>query len=48
MGLLGSGYFFDPVGDVPFMVEKFENDLTGLPRFFMSHNREVGAARADD
>ncbi len=48
LGLLGGGYFFDPVSEVSLMVEKFEDGLTGLPRFFVSHNREIVVANPDD
>ena len=49
MGPLGGRYFFDPVGEVSFVIEKLEDDLIGfLPGFvsLVGDDREVVAAKA--
>ena len=34
MGLWGSWYFLNPVGEVPLVVEELEDGVVGFPRFF--------------
>jgi len=52
LGLLGGRHFFDPVGEIPLVLEMLEGVLSGfLPRFFsffMGNDREVVTAKAED
>ena len=55
LGLLGGRHFFDPVGEIPLVLEMLEGVLSSfLPRlfsffsFFVGYDREVVTAKAED
>ena len=48
MGLLGSRYFLNPVGEVLLVIDEFEDGIVGCPRLFARQDGEPVAVVADD
>ena len=48
-GLLGGRYLLDPIGEVPLMIDEFEDGiLLRFPRFWVSQDREAVTVMPDD
>ena len=48
MGLWGSRYFLNRVGEVPLVVEELEDGVVGFPRFFWGQDGDSVIGVADD
>jgi hypothetical protein len=48
-GLLGERYFLNPIGEVPLVIDEFEDGiLLSYPRFWISQDRQAATVMPDD